>query len=123
MPVDVVATMADDVAQVDRALLRPDDGTMPAASADNSLRESLRQSRGSRDGDASRSEGLTGASDGIPRAGLPPSARREQQINIEERTGQSFAEPHEHGRSGRPSPGSDLFGPPSGIDDGRDIGL
>jgi hypothetical protein len=66
---------------------------------------------------------------GERQAGLKPSeapngvARREQQISIEEQTGQAFADPAERAARRHASPSHDDLSPPIGPDDDMDMGM
>lgn len=101
-----------------------DEEVLAVAPTDDTLKESLRQHRST-----IRDVQQRGKSTGEQQAGLKSSAgqnspvRREQQITIEERTGQAFADPtersgHRHGAPSHADPS-----PPVGLDDGMDMGM
>lgn len=126
-PLPISALQNDGTSSTDPAP-RAEEETANGAMPDARWRESLRLVRGAVPGDDARrekgGEGLPGQSSANAQSAAP---RREQQITLEERTGQSFADPgekHEHrhpGASGAP-PEPDL-GLDNGVDNGRDIGL
>jgi type IV conjugative transfer system coupling protein TraD len=105
--------------------LREEDEAPPANPADSVWKDSLRQSRGAGSREAtehmkSPTEQQTGQTQSTGQQGAP---RREQQITIEERTGQSFIDPAERASHHRHGPVIDDPHHEAGFDDGMDIGL
>ncbi|MDE2563030.1 MAG: type IV secretion system DNA-binding domain-containing protein [Sphingomonadales bacterium] len=103
---------------------RADEEAPASLPADDVWKASLRQHRS-----ASRDADVRARTPGEQQAGLKPSGsqpaavRREQQITVEERTGQAFADPSENGARHHPSSSHDDPAPPAGLDDGMDMEL
>lgn len=106
------------------APVRPEDEAVQAGSLDSKWRESLTQARAAPSGDEARRDKAVEQMLGQQSSsGQGATARREQQIAFEERTGQGFADPSERSDHHRAHPGSQAGASDPGIDDGRDIGL
>ena len=122
LPLPALAPQGEVTANTNPA--RPEDETAQSAMPDAKWRESLRLVRGAAPGDDARRE--KGA-EGLPVPSRPHAQsadqRREQQITLEERTGQSFADPGEKHEHRHPDPGAGQASRDVEIDDGQDIGL
>ena len=103
---------------------RADDEAAAIAPTDDAWKASLRQHRS-----AIRDAQERAKVHGEQQTGLKPSdaakgvMRREQQITIEEQTGQAFADPAERAARRHASPSHDDLSPPIGPGDGMDMGM
>ncbi len=107
------------------ASLRSDDEAPNAKPADSAWKNSLRQSRGGgardgRDSTKSQDDRQTGP---VSKNASQASGRREQQITIEERTGQAYVDPAERASHHRQSVGHEDPQAPPGLDDDMDMGM